>query len=108
MVRDQTRFHLDTKKHEASVNLASRNYKLKRLQHYQRRKRKKEDDRKRIAYDEKLKAEKRENRRSKKRTRFVVVLPSDDDARSYSSAESLTVSEKELLRDNNSKCTRGY
>jgi hypothetical protein len=96
------------KKHEASVNLASWNYRLKRLRDYQNRQRQIEEDRKRIAYDEKLKAEKRENRRRKKRTRLNVVLLSDDDARSYSSAESLTVSEKEWLQDNNSKCARGY
>ena len=96
------------KKHEAFVNLASWNYRLKRLQDYQNRKRQIGKDRKRIAYDEKLKAEKLENRPRKKRFRLNVVLLSDDDARSYSSAESLTLSEKEWLQDNNLQCARGY
>ena len=96
------------KKHEASVNLASWNFRLKRLQDYSNRKRLEEENRKRIAHDEKMKLERRENRRRKKRTRLNVVLLSDDDALSHSSAESLTQSEKEWLRENNAKCARGY
>jgi hypothetical protein len=96
------------KKHEASVNLANWNFRLKRLQDYTRRNQLAEEDRKRIAHDEQMRVERRETRRRKKRTRLNVRLTSDDDALSHSSADSLTISEKEWLADNNRKCARGY
>ena len=51
------------KKHEAYVNKASWNFRLKRLQDYTHRKRLVEKDRKRIADDQKMRAEQRDNRR---------------------------------------------
>jgi hypothetical protein len=96
------------KKHEASINLASWNFRLERLQDYSNRKRQLEEDGRRIAHDEKMRCERRKIRRRKKKTRLNVELLSDDDALSHSSAESLTLSEKKWLREKNAKCVRGY
>jgi len=96
------------KKQEASVNMANWNFRLYRLLDYKRRKQLVAEDRLRIAHDEKMRAERRETRPRKKRARLNDPLMPDDDALSYSSAESLTRSKKEWLADNNRKCARGY
>ena len=49
-----------------------------------------------------------ETRRRKKRAKLNVELQVDDDALSYSSADSVTLPEEDWLRENNARCRIGY
>ncbi len=82
---------------------------MKRVaEHRNNRQRLEEEIREREKYDASVREGRRENRIRKKRAKLNVELQVDDEALSYSNADSLTLSEEEWLRENNARCRRGY
>ena len=94
--------------HEKKVIQSNWNFRLKRIAEHRNRQRLEEEYRERERHDALVKEGRRETRRRKKRAKLNVELQVDDDALSYSSADSLTLSEEEWLRENNARCRRGY